>query len=120
MVMIVGFVLLTGFIRHQLKTPAPMIDVHLFKHPVISTSVIMAMVAMIALVGFELLLSQELQFVYGYSPLEAGLFIVPFMVAISVGGPFASVLMNGYGLRPVATLGMLSCGFSFWSGFNQL
>lgn len=70
MVMLAGFVLLTGFIRHQLKTPAPMIDVHLFKHPVISTSVIMAMVAMIALVGFELLLSQELQFVYGYSPLR--------------------------------------------------
>ncbi|WP_336147337.1 SmvA family efflux MFS transporter [Acinetobacter soli] len=114
MVMLAGFVLLAGFIRHQLKTPAPMIDVHLFKHPVISTSVIMAMVAMIALVGFELLLSQELQFVYGYSPLEAGLFIVPFMVAISVGGPFASVLMNRYGLRPVATLGMLSCGFSFF------
>lgn len=114
MVMLAGFVLLAGFIRHQLKTPAPMIDVHLFKHPVISTSVIMAMVAMIALVGFELLLSQELQFVYGYSPLEAGLFIVPFMVAISVGGPFASVLMNRYGLRPVATLGLLSCGFSFF------
>jgi DHA2 family multidrug resistance protein-like MFS transporter len=74
----------------------------------------MAIVAMIALVGFELLLSQELQFVYGYTPLQAGLFILPFMIAISLGGPFTSFLMNRYGLRPVATLGMMMCAFSLW------
>lgn len=44
-----------------------MIDLELFKHPVISTSIVMAVVSMIALVGFELLLSQELQFVHGFS-----------------------------------------------------
>jgi len=103
-----------GFIRHQLKTTQPMIDFSLFKNPVISTSIVMAMVAMIALVGFELLLSQELQFVYGYSPLEAGLFILPFMIAISIGGPFTSILMNHYGLRPVATVGMLMCALCFF------
>ena len=43
-----------------------MIDLELFKHPVISTSIVMAVVSMIALVGFELLLSQELQFVHGF------------------------------------------------------
>lgn len=32
-----------------------MIDLELFKHPVISTSIVMAVVSMIALVGFELL-----------------------------------------------------------------
>ena len=91
-----------------------MIDFSLFKNPVISTSIVMAIVAMIALVGFELLLSQELQFVYGYTPLEAGLFILPFMIAISIGGPFTSLLMNHYGLRPVATAGMLMCSVCFF------
>lgn len=110
---IVGLGMLIGFVRHQLTSTSPMIDFNLFKHPVISTSIIMAMVAMIALVGFELLLSQELQFVYGYTPLEAGLFILPFMIAISIGGPFASFLMNRFGLKPVATLGMLMCAVSF-------
>lgn len=113
LIFIVGLGLLVGFIRHQLKTTQPMIDFSLFKNPVISTSIVMAMVAMIALVGFELLLSQELQFVYGYSPLEAGLFILPFMIAICIGGPFTSILMNHYGLRPVATIGMLMCAVSF-------
>ena len=113
-IFIIGFSLFTFFVRHQLASRTPMIDFSLFKHPVISVSIIMAMVAMIALVGFELLLSQELQFVYGYSPLEAGLFILPFMIAISIGGPFTSLLMNKYGLRPVATTGMLMCAVSFW------
>ena len=114
MIFILGAGLLVVFVRHQLNAATPMIDFSLFKHPVISTSIVMAMVAMIALVGFELLLSQELQFVYGYSPLQAGLFILPFMIAISVGGPFASLLMNRYGLRPVATLGMFMCAVSFF------
>lgn len=110
----IGLCLLVGFVRHQLRAVQPMIDFSLFKNPVISTSIVMAMVAMIALVGFELLLSQELQFVYGYTPLEAGLFILPFMIAISIGGPFTSVLMNHYGLRPVATVGMLMCAVCFF------
>lgn len=110
-----GLCLLFGFVRHQLRTTQPMIDFSLFKNKVISTSIVMAMVAMIALVGFELLLSQELQFVYGYSPLEAGLFILPFMIAICVGGPFTSILMNNFGLRPVATAGMLMCALCFFA-----
>lgn len=114
LVFAVGLCLLVGFVRHQLHAVQPMIDFSLFKNPVISTSIVMAMVAMIALVGFELLLSQELQFVYGYTPLEAGLFILPFMIAISIGGPFTSVLMNHYGLRPVATVGMLMCAVCFF------
>lgn len=113
-IFIIGLSLLVFFIRQQMASPSPMIDFSLFKHPVISTSIVMALVAMIALVGFELLLSQEMQFVYGYSPLQAGLFILPFMIAISIGGPFASILMNRFGLRRVATAGMLLSALSFW------
>ncbi len=114
LVFVVGLSLMIGFVRHQLHVEQPMIDFSLFKNPVISTSIVMAIVAMIALVGFELLLTQELQFVYGYTPLEAGLFILPFMIAISIGGPFTSILMNRYGLRPVATVGMLMCAVCFF------
>jgi len=49
----------------------------------------MALTAMIALVGFELLMAQELQFVHGFSPLDAGLFMLPLMLACSFSGPAA-------------------------------
>lgn len=111
--MILGVALLTVFIRHQLKSSNAMIDFKLFAIPMISISIFMAMVAMMALVGFELLLAQELQFIYGYSPLEAGMYILPFILAISCGGPLASVLVNRFGLKPVSISGLLLAAVSF-------
>jgi len=73
---------------------------------------------MMALVGFELLISQELQFVYQLSPLAAGAFILPFMIAISLGGPIASMLVNHFGLRSVASFGMLMSALSLWGLAN--
>ncbi len=47
-----------------------MIDMRLFCHRIILSGVVMAMTAMIALVGFELLMAQELQFVHGLRRLK--------------------------------------------------
>ncbi len=114
----IGLGLLVWFVRKQLRSESPMIDIELFKHPVIATGVVMAIVSMMALVGFELLISQELQFVYQLSPLAAGAFILPFMIAISLGGPIASMLVNRFGLRSVASIGMLMSAISLWGLAN--
>lgn len=116
---VVGISTLIHFIRSQKRAMTPMIDLELFKHPVISTSIVMAVVSMIALVGFELLLSQELQFVHGFSPLQAAMFIIPFMIAISLGGPLAGICLNKWGLRRVSSLGILVSALSLW-GLAQL
>lgn len=73
--LLTGALLLGLFIRTQLATSRPMIDMRLFTHRIILSGVVMAMTAMITLVGFELLMAQELQFVHGLSPYEAGVFI---------------------------------------------
>lgn len=109
----IGAILLYGFVRQQRAAKNAMIDFSLFQKPIIASSMLMIVVAMLALVGFELLLSQELQFVLGYSPLEAGLYILPFIIAISLGGPLASVLVNRFGIRSVASSGLLFCALSF-------
>lgn len=117
-IFVVGLSLLIAFIRKQLTATSPMIDMQLFKHPVIATGMVMAVVSMMALVGFELLISQELQFVYELSPLAAGMFILPFMLAFSLGGPIASILVNRFGLRLIASLGMLMSAISLWGLAN--
>ncbi len=58
-----GALLLAQFVRIQLAASRPMIDMRLFTHRIILSGVVMAMTAMITLVGFELLMAQELQFV---------------------------------------------------------
>ncbi|CFY93120.1 methyl viologen resistance protein SmvA [Salmonella enterica subsp. enterica serovar Typhi] len=112
--LLTGALLLGLFIRTQLATSRPMIDMRLFTHRIILSGVVMAMTAMITLVGFELLMAQELQFVHGLSPYEAGVFMLPVMVASGFSGPIAGALVSRLGLRLVATGGMALSALSFY------
>ncbi|ALV74883.1 MULTISPECIES: MFS transporter [Acinetobacter] len=99
--------LLTIFVRKQLNSPQPMLDLSLFSRPAILAGIIMAMVAAGALAGVELTLAMELQYVIRLTPLQAGLFMVPIMVAAAIGGPIAGFLSNKFGLRLVATMSLI-------------
>lgn len=112
--LMIGALLLGMFIRTQLAAARPMIDMRLFTHRIILSGVVMAMTAMIALVGFELLMAQELQFVHGLTPYEAGLFMLPVMLASGFSGPLAGMLVSRLGLRTVATGGMALSALSFY------
>lgn len=112
-VALVGMTLLVTFVRQQLAATRPMIDMRLFTHRIILSGVVMAMTALVTLVGFELLMAQELQFVHQKTPFEAGMFMLPVMVASGFSGPIAGILVSRLGLRQVATGGMLLSAFSF-------
>ncbi|HIF4685997.1 TPA: MFS transporter [Citrobacter koseri] len=112
--LMIGALLLGMFIRTQLAATRPMIDMRLFTHRIILSGVVMAMTAMITLVGFELLMAQELQFVHGLTPYEAGLFMLPVMLASGFSGPLAGMLVSRLGLRTVATGGMVLSALSFY------
>ncbi len=106
LVVVFGISALTLFARKQFRSPQPMLDLSLLSHPAIVAGLIMAMVASGALAGVELTLAQELQYVLGKTPLQAGIFMIPIMAAAAIGGPVAGYLSNRFGLRPVATLSL--------------
>ncbi|MEG1975736.1 MAG: MFS transporter [Citrobacter sp.] len=112
--LLTGALLLWQFVRIQLAASRPMIDMRLFTHRIILSGVVMAMTAMITLVGFELLMAQELQFVHGLTPYQAGLFMLPVMLASGFSGPIAGMLVSRLGLRCVATAGMALSAVSFY------
>lgn len=101
-----GATMLMLFVRKQLGATAPMLDLSLFGRPAIVAGIIMAVVASGALAGVELTLAQELQYVLGKSPLQAGIFMVPIMAAAAIGGPVAGWLSAKYGLRFVACMSL--------------
>lgn len=101
-----GVAILAVFVHKQLRSSEPMLDLSLLSHPAIVAGLIMAIVASGALAGVELTLAQELQYVLGKTPLQAGIFMIPIMAAAAVGGPVAGYLSNRFGLRPVATLSL--------------
>ena len=110
--LLIGPALLAIFTRLQFRSPQPMLDLRLFERPQVRVGLIMALVASGALAGVELTLAQEMQFVIGKTPLEAGLFLLPLMVAAAVGGPIAGWFANIVGLRRLATFALSAAALS--------
>jgi DHA2 family multidrug resistance protein-like MFS transporter len=104
--LVFGLTMLALFARKQLHAREPMLDLALFSHPAIAAGMIIAIVASGALAGVELTLAQELQYVLGKTPFQAGVFMIPLMAAAAVGGPVAGYLSNLFGLRLVASLSL--------------
>ncbi|MXP42026.1 MFS transporter [Altererythrobacter soli] len=98
-----GLALMTAFLLKQRSSTNPMLDLSLFAKPAIRTGAIMALVVSGALIGVELTIAQELQYVVGLTPFEAGMFMMPLMAAAAVGGPLGSVLLSKIKLRFVAS-----------------
>ena len=94
-----GLLLLVFFIRRQLRQTEPMIDFRLFNNPRFSNGFIIALVAMAGMVGIELVITQRLQLVDNFTPLQAGLHILPLPLAGLVAGLVAGVVAPRLGYR---------------------
>lgn len=107
-----GIGLLVWFARLQIRSANPMLDLTLFRNTAISAGLLMAFVASGAMAGFELVLAQELQYVFGKTPLEAGIFMLPLVVAAAISGPVAGILVGKIGLRSLSVSGLIVAGAS--------
>lgn len=74
------------------------------------SGVCIALVAMLAMVGVELVLSQRLQLVVGLSPLQAALYILPIPLASALAGPFSGLLLPKYGEQKIVLGSLLITG----------
>jgi MFS transporter, DHA2 family, multidrug resistance protein len=75
--MLIGAGLGTLFILRQRRLEAPMVDLHLFRIPAFSASLIGYGLGCFAMMGVWISVGQYLQLVLGLSPLEAGLWTAP-------------------------------------------
>ncbi|VVE09747.1 MFS transporter [Pandoraea anhela] len=111
---LVGVIFLWAFVKRQQRSVHPLLDLTLFRNPVFAGAVAAALMAAAALIGMQLVFSQRLQLVMGYSPLEAGLGGLPLSLAAFVAGPIAGRLLPRMGstrLLPIA-LTMSSAGMA--------
>lgn len=88
-----------GFIGHERRVPEPMLDLRLFGNARLKWGTIAITLAMFALAGLTFDLTQFLQFVKGYSPLEAGLRILPLVVGFGLAGHIGQHLVRRVGTR---------------------
>ncbi|MFE0175173.1 MFS transporter [Streptomyces sp. NPDC059002] len=78
----VGVLVLGVFAFWELRIPYPMLDMHFFRNQRFIGAVAGAILVAFGLSGSLFLLTQHLQFVLGYEPLEAGLRTAPLAVTI--------------------------------------
>ncbi|KUN77232.1 MFS transporter [Streptomyces griseoruber] len=105
--LLVGAVLMVLFVRRQRRREHPLVDLRMFSRPAFSTSVGCIVLAMLALVGLELIAAQYLQLVLGLSPLETGLRLLPLTFAAMAAGLAGARLLRGFGPRRMVCAGFL-------------
>ena len=108
-----GLLLLVAFVIVERRLSHPMLDVRLFRNPRFTAASLSVTTAFFALFGFIFLITQFLQLVQGYSPLQAGIRTLPFAVATGVVSPLAIVLMHRFGSKVIVTLGLVVMAVGF-------
>jgi DHA2 family multidrug resistance protein-like MFS transporter len=100
---LVGLAAGAAWVRRQLASSDPMIDVRLFRIPAFSAALAVNFLAIFVAVGYFLFVAQYLQLVIGLSPLVAGAWSVPSAIGFIVGSNVAPRLVRR--LRPAIVIG---------------
>ncbi len=110
-----GAAALTLFVRRQLKTAHPLIDVRLFTNRRFSGVVVTNTLTVLGPSALLYFLSQYLQLVEGYSPLQAGLAELPAAVAAMAFGVLAGVAVRYWSQRAVLATALVVIGVAMGS-----
>lgn len=110
-----ALILLIAFLAAERRAPEPMLDVRLFKDLRFSAAGASVTIAYFTLLGFIFLITQYFQFVRGYSPLSAGVHLLPVAVSVAIGSTLGTRLAVRAGTKVVVTVGLaLQSLFYFW------
>ncbi|MFF6801805.1 DHA2 family efflux MFS transporter permease subunit [Streptomyces sp. NPDC012616] len=112
-----GLALVALFLVVEARTAAPLMPLGLFRLRTVSAANAAMFVNGSAMFSMWFFLTLYLQHALGYTPLEAGLALVPSSLAVVVGSKLAPRLMRVAGARTVAVLGTLlaAAGFGWQS-----
>ncbi|GIG25088.1 MFS transporter [Cellulomonas denverensis] len=99
----IGLTAGTLFVRRQLRLATPMLDVTLFTRASFSGAVSANLLSIMGFSGLLVVVSQFLQLVLGMSPMDAGLVLLPGLVASVVAGLLAVKLVKR--IRPATLIG---------------
>jgi DHA2 family multidrug resistance protein-like MFS transporter len=101
------------FVRRQRRLADPLIDLRLFRIPAFSASLATYGLGILIVFGGFLFLPQYLQLVLGLSPLEAGLWTLPWALAFIVGSNLTPVIVRRASPASVMAAGLALAAVGF-------
>jgi EmrB/QacA subfamily drug resistance transporter len=101
-----GVALLVAFVMWELRTREPMLPMRFFRNRGFSAANAASLAMSFGMFGSIFLLTQFFQTAQGYSPLEAGLRVLPWTAMPMVVAPIAGALSDKIGSRPILAVGL--------------
>ncbi len=101
-----GVGLLVAFVLWELRTPRPMLPMRFFRNRSFAAANGASLAMSFGMFGSIFLLTQFFQTAQGYSPLEAGLRVLPWTAMPMVVAPIAGALSDKIGSRPILATGL--------------
>ncbi len=101
-----GVIILILFVLWELRTEAPMLPMHFFGNRTFTAANLASLLMFFGMFGSIFLLAQFLQTVQGYSPLSAGLRLLPWTIMPIFVAPIAGALSDRIGGRPIMATGL--------------
>ncbi len=116
-----SIILMAMFILIERRTENPVLDLSLFKIRLFTAGNIANLFSGLAFAALAFIMILYFQLVRGYSPLNAGLALIPLDATLILIGPISGWLSDKWGARGLSTLGLLiaSAGILFLSSFTQ-
>ncbi len=105
-----AIVVLVAFVVWELRADEPMLDLGYFRNPRFTAATTAITLVFFAMFGSYFLFTQYLQFVHGYSPLSAGIRILPWALAYLLSATQSAKLVERFGQRAVVASGLTIAG----------
>jgi len=99
-------VVLAAFVAWELRSEHPMLDLSFFRNPRFAAASVAIMLVFFAMFGTFFLLTQYLQIVRDYTPLEAGLRTLPMAVTMMIMAPMSARFVERFGARAIVSAGL--------------
>ncbi|MCT2592201.1 DHA2 family efflux MFS transporter permease subunit [Streptomyces sp. N2-109] len=101
-----GAALLVGFVLYERRAPQPMLPLRLFRSRTFSAVNAASLLMSLGMFGAIFLLAQFLQLVQGYTPMQAGLRMLPWTAVPMLVAPLAGILSDRFGGRVIVATGL--------------
>ncbi len=96
---------LAAFLRHERRTPEPMLDLGLFASGTVRGATLAQIGTSIAMAGVMFGLILHFQYAYGWSPVRAGLANLPLILTMIAATPISESLAQRFGHRIACLVG---------------
>ena len=108
--LILGVVLIAGFLAWERRASDPMLPLRLFESRGFAAANLTGFLMAGAITSAAFLMAQYFQFALNYSPFTTGLHLLPWTATPLLIAPLAGMLSDRIGARPVLVVGMLLQG----------